>query len=136
MLSKLVEEANRKGYSGSYLCELVNRRGIKCHINTFRQAVKDRADRTEGQERIYELASSILKELPCRDLNEKSFAGKAKMAGFTVKQVWERYQATHEKKYSYVSFSCALLRNTSPFEVELMHEAQKCLEDLIAERDG
>lgn len=136
MLSRIVEEANRKGYSGSYLCDLVNRRGIKCHINTFRQATRDRTDRTEYQERICELALKILDELPVRDLNEMSFAGKARMAGFTVKQVWERYQATHEKKYRYDSFSIALLRNQSPFEVELMQEAKKCLEEMISERDG
>lgn len=135
MLCKLVEEANRKGYSGSELCMLVNQAGLKCHINTFRTAVRDGIDRTKRQEAIYDLASSILKDLPVRDPDANDFTARAKQAGFTLKEVWQYYQETREQKYVYGAFVAALKRRTTPFEIVLSHEAEKCLAEMITARE-
>lgn len=136
MLSSLVEAANRKGYSGYALCEYVNRRGMRVHINTFRTAVKDGISRTPYQETIYNLAKEVLDELPAVKPNPNDISGRAREAGLTVKSIWEYYNATHEKNYGYTSFLTALRRCQTPYERELVKEAGKIIEILRQEIDG
>ena len=136
MLSSLVEAANRKGYSGYALCEYVNRRGLRVHINTFRAAVKDGIQRTEHQERIYNLAREVLDELPAVKPEPDDISGRAREAGLTLKSVWGYYNATHDKNYGYVSFLTALRRCQTPYERELVKEAGKIIEILRSKQDG
>lgn len=135
MLCKLVEEANRKGYSGSELCQYVNKAGLRCHINSFRRAVRDDIARTEGQEAIYNLASSILADLPQKNPDDQFITFKAKMAEHTLKEVWQYYCATREKHYTYGAFITALHRQMTPFEVRVANEANKCLAEML-EQEG
>lgn len=135
MSSKLIEEANRKGYSGQYLCECVNQRGIKCHINTFRKAVRDGISRTEYQNNLYTLAEKILSELPNVTYDPSRVVRAARGAGLTVKKVWEYYNTTHDAKYAYSSFLVACRRCQSPFEKEIVREALKII-DILREESG
>lgn len=136
MLSSLVEAANRKGYSGYSLCEYVNQRGMRVHINTFRAAVKDGISRTPYQETIYNLAKEILDGLPAVKPNLNDISGRAREAGLTVKSIWEYYNTTHDKKYGYSSFLVACRRCQTPYERELVKEAGKIIEILRKEKDG
>lgn len=136
MLSSLVEAANRKGYSGYALCEYVNQRGMKVHINTFRTAVKDGINRTAYQEQIYNLAREVLDELPAVKPKPDDISGKAREAGLTLKSVWEYYNTTHDKKYGYTSFLTALRRCQTPYERELVKEAKKIIKILGKKKDG
>lgn len=136
MLSSLVEAANRKGYSGYALCEYVNQRGMRVHINTFRTAVKDGINRTAYQETIYNLAKEVLDELPAVKPKPNDISGRAREAGLTIKSIWEYYNATHDKKYGYSSFLTALRRYQTPYERELVKEAGKIIEILREKKDG
>lgn len=135
MLCTLIEEANRKGYSGQFLCDCVNQRGIKCHINTFRRAIKDGITRTEHQDRVYKLAKTILDELPPVTHDPNRVAREARRAGLTVKKVWERYNTTHGRKYVYSAFLVACRRCQAPFEKEIVREALKII-DILREENG
>lgn len=136
MYSTLIEAANRKGYSGQFLCDCVNKRGINCHINTFRKAVRDGINRTEYQNNVYKLAEEILDELPVATHDPNHIACEARRAGLTVKKVWEYYNTTHDKKYAYSAFLVACRRCQAPFEKEIVREALKIIEILRQERDG
>lgn len=136
MLSSLVEAANRKGYSGYALCGFVNQRGLRVHINTFRDAVKDGISRTEHQERIYNLAKQVLDELPAVKPTDNDIHGRARESGLTLKSIWEYYNTTHGKKYGYQSFLTALRRCQTPYERELVKEAGKIIEILREQKDG
>ena len=135
MSSALIEAANRKGYSGQFICDCVNQRGIKCHINTFRKAVRDGINRTEQQSKLYKLAEEILDELPAVTHDPNRVAREARRAGLTVKKVWERYNTTHDTKYAYSSFLVACRRCQSPFEKEIVREALKII-DILREESG
>lgn len=135
MTSKLVETAIRKGYSGAELCRMVNRSGLRVHINDFRKAVRDDAVRSARQDMIFRTAEEILDSLPVRECEEDDFAARARRRGETVRSVWEHYNATREKKYAYKTFMVALRRFSAPFEVKLMREAEACLDE-IASRKG
>lgn len=136
MLSSLIAAANRKGYTGYALCDYVNERGMRVHINTFRAAVKDGINRTAYQETIYNLAKEILDELPAVKPKSNDMSGRAREAGLTLKKVWGYYNATHDKKYGYQSFLTALRRCQTPYERELVKEAGKIIEILRQEKGG
>ena len=136
MLSSLIAAANRKGYTGYALCDYVNERGMRVHINTFRAAVKDGINRTAYQETIYNLAKEILDELPAVKPKTNDISGRAREAGLTLKSIWEYYNTTHDKKYGYESFLVALRRCQTPYERRLVKEAGEIIEILREQKDG
>lgn len=128
--SRLIDEANRKGYSGILICDLLNRRGVKVQISRFRKAVVDKPNKTAREQMITDEAFAIVKALPDFGDNTENFASRAKKSGLTVRAVWEYYNRTHDKQYAYCTFSAAVSRKESPFERKLAEEAERCLAEM------
>ena len=129
------EKCAQRGYSVTavYL-EFYKRYGYPSHITTFRRAVKDKPNKSRREEMITETAEKMLAKLP--DLKTGSFAKRARAKGFSVREVWERYNATREPHYTLGSFKVALSHPMCASERRILAESEKCLDELVNMRNN
>lgn len=132
-MSRFLEKAADKGYSGATICKLLNKNGVRVHVNRFRIAVNDDPDKTEREEMILRESEKILESLPAVVSNAETFARRARERGRTLKEVWEYYTTTRPQKYAYGTFTRAVRCPATPYESKLLAEAEKCLDEMTAD---
>ena len=111
--------------------------GYPSSISRFREAVKDKPFKSKREEFITEESEKILDGLPDLIANGTlagSFAKRARARGVTVRDVWERYNATRVPKYTFESFKVGIIHPTIPSTLRLLAEADKCLDELTNQR--
>ena len=131
-----MEAAGRKGYSASEICRQLNKRGIRINVVRLITALQDNDIHSAKKDAIRAEAEKIIASLPDLSGNAESFAKRARGYGTTAKAIWERYNATHEDKYAYGTFMCAVMRRGYPFEIKIGKEVDKILAEIAAEYDG
>ena len=136
MAGKLMEAAGRKGYSASEICRLINKQGIRLNVDQLILALRDNDIYSAKKDAIRRDAAKIIDALPDLSGEAENFAKRARGYGTTAKAIWEKYNETHDDKYSYGAFMCAVMRRSYPFEIKIAKEADKILAEIAAEYDG
>ena len=133
-MSQLTKEIVVKGYTVPKICRIVNDNGVPCTLPTFRLAIRDGITRNRNQQMIYDEVKTVLAGLPMNPAKIDSFVRKCRERNLTVCSVWQYYNTTREKKYSWTAFSKATETPMSPFEFRLREEAYRCLDEMVPSR--
>lgn len=133
--SRIAHAAKMKGYTQKELLNIVNAKlAMNLQDSAFMRAINDHKIRSVRDEWICEQTEKIIKELPDLAAGSQNFATRAHALGISVVDVYKYYAATRENPRPYNSFYKSVRDRRSPWEIAVAKEADKCLEEIAAQR--
>lgn len=127
-------ECRSKGYTATQICRMLNRRGVSVGINEFREAVKDKKNKSPREELVTKEARKILRELPELSTCGNGLMARASQHGFNITDVWKCHQASGIHPVTKGVFYNAIKDQRKPFQKRLCEEAERTLDEMIAKQ--
>lgn len=132
--SRFTEACRQKGYSGSQICRTLNRRGVAIGMRAFREAVKDKPNKTPREMLVSEEAWKILREFPPFEDRSGDLARRAREHEISVSELWRVHQASGGHVCNKSTFYSALTSPKMPYQKDIYGEAERLLDKMIAEQ--